>query len=443
MGDQDDLDLMDEVPLLKKYGHTIIEKRVLCASSTVHPEQKKALRKIIDWFSDPNKCDSTSVVVMPTGSGKTGVISCLPYMFGWAVEKGKINFDLSKPILVIAPGLTILKQLEENLCYNLEHVSPFLVRMEILVGKNKRFHYHTDAIKNTKSIQNLNEMAGFSEVVLSNAQKWRSETQYGAIPNYAELKDDLFSAVIVDEAHHLPSEQWQKIIDHFKGHAKVIFFTATPIRHDGRSITSDRDLLLRKDYTYDLSREDAIKRRLIRRVTFKSCEGFDDSNIKLELLRVIKSKLEEKNKLCPLPGGVKHAGIVITKNKEETEEVYDMCLQFSCFKAKLVHSGITANREVVLEDIKKGSYDLLIIVAMLLEGFDHPPLSVAGILTKIHSCVKFAQFVGRIQRLVRRPHIEDGSITGDIITAKKYEQDDLYYQYKNPTIVHPQDVVED
>ena len=423
------------VPLSKKFGPTIIEDRVLKKSSNLHQAQKEALLAIIDWFSDPGKTIKTSVVVMPTGSGKTGVISCLPYMFGWAVEKRKIDFDLSKPTLVIAPGLTILNQLEEKLCFNHKNESPFLIERKILLTEPDEtvLHYRTEVIKSTKSIKKLNTTKSVSDVVLSNAQKWRNGAN--DVPNYAELRNDLFSAVIVDEAHHLPSEQWKRIIDHFKGHAKVIFFTATPMRHDGRSITSDRDLLLQKDYTYYLSREDAIERRLIRRVTFTPYERLDDTNVKLELLRVIKSKLEEKDKLCPLPGGIKHAAIVITKSKDEADEVYGICEELSCFNPKLVYSGMKENRRALLDDIKEGKYDLIIVVAMLLEGFDHPPLSVAGILTKIQSRVKFAQFVGRIQRLVRHPNIEDDSIVGDIITAVNYEQDDLYYKYENPTIV--------
>ena len=55
---------------------------------------------------------------MPTGSGKTGVMCCLPYMLGSAVTERKINLDLSKPILIITPGLVILRQLEKSFCLN-------------------------------------------------------------------------------------------------------------------------------------------------------------------------------------------------------------------------------------------------------------------------------------------------------------------------------------
>ena len=75
-----------------------------------------------------------------------------------------------------------------------------------------------------------------------------------------------------------------------------------------------------------------------------------------------------------------------------------------------------------IEDIAIKNYDLLIIVMMLLEGFDHPPLSVARILTSIESHVKFSQFIGCIQRDIRHPELEHESTTADIITAPEFNQ---------------------
>jgi hypothetical protein len=52
---------------------------------------------------------------MPTGSGKSGTICSLPYWFGNAVQTQKLECELRKPILVIAPGIDIMKQLESDL----------------------------------------------------------------------------------------------------------------------------------------------------------------------------------------------------------------------------------------------------------------------------------------------------------------------------------------
>ena len=42
---------------------------------------------------------------------------------------------------------------------------------------------------------------------------------------------------------------------------------------------------------------------------------------------------------------------------------------------------------------------LVAIIGSVLEGFDHPPISMAAILTKMVSPVKFTQFMGRAQRI--------------------------------------------
>jgi len=430
----------EEVPFLVKHGPFIKRRRLMAETSPLHTVQKEALEAIIKWFSDPATSNSISVVVMPMGTGKTGIISCLPYMFGSAVHDEAIDIDLSKPMLVIAPGLTILRQLEESLCLNTKNKSPFLMDKKVLKSSDKKKLYRTDIIERTQDIPDLElTVVGRSQVLLSNAQKWRNGKD--EIPNYALLRNDLFSAVIVDEAHHLPAEQWQKLLDHFKAYAKVVFFTATPLRHDGREITSDRAISITKDYAYRLERKDAISQRLIREVTFNdtSYEKFGDAELpsyELSILKAVKNKLEEKNKVCPLPGGVKHAAIVITKDIYEAEIVNGICEDLSWSNVKLVHSERhTKRREDLIKDIKSEKYDLLIVVAMLLEGFDHPPLSVAGIMTRIESRVKFAQFVGRIQRLVRNPELEGLGITGDIITAPIFEQRPLFDEYINPKLV--------
>ena len=390
--------------------------------------------KIIDWFSNDDTKDLTSVVVMPTGAGKTGIICCLPYMFGWAVTEGKIAHRLSNPILVIAPGVTILSQLERNINYDPENeYEPFLIEREVFNSEEAEFCYKTYVVKSTDAVSRLHRTKNQYQVVLCNAQKWRNNNE--DVPNYENLDENLFSAVIVDEAHHLPAKQWKKIIDQFSP-AKVIFFTATPKRHDGREITSDRELSRIQNYTYVLERKEAIERRLIRDVSFTALH----TDREVHVLRAIRKRLEEKNQDFPLPGNDKHAAIVITKNINKAKEVEDMCKNYlNWTNIKLVCSEretYLKSRKSVIKDIKTSGYDMIIIVAMLLEGFDHPPLSVAGILTGIRSRVKFAQFVGRIQRLVRAPAEEDKHITGDIITAEMYEQQDLFDKYQEPTIAN-------
>ena len=436
-----DSDIDDEVPppFLVQHGPWMKRRRLFALDSPLYDEQREALENIINWFSNPATSGSTSVVVMPTGSGKTGIICCLPYMFGCAVKEEIIDMDLSKPMLVIAPGLAIAKQLENSLCFPQNSFClPFLMKMKLLIPPNENIRfYRTFVIGNTEEISTLGLIApNYYEVVLSNAHKWRRGSD--GLPNYASLPNDLFSVVVVDEAHHLPAGQWKNIVDHFKCHAKLIFFTATPFRQDGREITDDRAISITKDYTYKLERDVAIQRRIIRDVTFDDASyAYFEGDVKLKVLQAIQHKLIMKNSAGLLPGAINHAAIVVTKDIAAAEEVYNKCCNDLKWKnVKMVHSGNQKRGADPIKDIAANNYDLLIIVGMLLEGFDHPPLTVAGILTNIGSRGKFAQFVGRIQRVIRHPELEDESITGDIITAPEYNQQVMFDKYARPKITN-------
>ena len=71
--------------------------------------QSDALMKLQKWFC-VNKRRDIDLVSMLTGSGKTGVICCLPYFLTEEKEEEEeedneaVQFD--KPVLVIAPACT-------------------------------------------------------------------------------------------------------------------------------------------------------------------------------------------------------------------------------------------------------------------------------------------------------------------------------------------------
>lgn len=92
-------------------------------------------------------------------------------------------------------------------------------------------------------------------------------------------------------------------------------------------------------------------------------------------------------------------------------------------------------KQNAVDRIKDGKYEVVIIVKMLLEGFDHPPFSVAGIVRKIRSSLTFEQFIGRTQRLVRsKQGTEDDKVIANIITHEYFEQENLYKKFIDPEI---------
>ena len=453
MDDTDDIVL--DPPKVVKYGPAIT-KRFMSKTSLLHDQQKEALESLGDWFINNRTKNYTAVVVMPTGTGKTGVICCLPYFLGPKVKD--INFY--KPILVITPGLAILHQMEDNLSSG---SPPFLMRHGFIkLPKEEPLGYTLRSIMTTMDVPKLTNSTSQYDIVLTNAQKWRKTTDKNnpTSTNYADLPEDLFSVIVVDEAHHLPANQWKEIIEKFKPHAKVVFFTATPERADGKPITED---LKEVGYAYQLSREEAIKENLIRAVN-KDIIPFDDDEPpptkkpKYELLdkeikrfmrknenmmytekilSKVKEYIERKNLVSPLPGNKKHAAMIIACSIDEAEEIKGRCINlgFLSGSVEVVHSEKNKYcNEKIVKDIKLGKYKVVIIVKMLLEGFDHPPFSIAGIATKIRSPVKFSQFIGRVQRVVREGGKKEENIEADVISHAYFEQEKQFEKYIKPVI---------
>ena len=86
----------------------------------------------------------------------------------------------------------------------------------------------------------------------------------------------------------------------------------------------------------------------------------------------------------------------------------------------------------MMEAIQSNQVKLVVVVDMLREGFDYPPISIAAIMTKIVSPVKFAQFIGRAQRIVRgHQGLESQEIFSDVVTHSYFQQEENYQAYES------------
>lgn len=141
---------------------------------------------------------------------------------------------------------------------------------------------------------------------------------------------------------------------------------------------------------------------------------------------------QTKNQKTPLPGNIPHMAIAITKNIAHAEQVRDMWNEMWKNRGGNPHSAIAYHSDVpkgtkmaMMQAIKNNQVKLVVVVDMLLEGFDHPPISIAAIMTRIVSPVKFAQFMGRATRIVRCPGgLESEEICAIVVTHEYFEQEE-------------------
>lgn len=426
-------------PIFVRCGSYVTKRYKETGEPRLFEHQIEALQHLEKWFKNVETTKETAVVVMPTGSGKTGVICCLPYTLG-AIAAQVQDLDLRKPILIVSPNLVIQNQLEKNL-HPVDYADPgeaFLLKRGIVPEQ-----FHPNVLPHVNKVDSPRELRTdiikSEEIILANAQKWHIRPSSKVL--WKELKEDTFSVVIVDEAHHLPAPQWQRIIDKFSKHAKVVFFTATPFRSDGQDITDSIDV---KGFAYRLQRKDAIARNIIRNTEFYELKSptvtnpaTADKEVNQSILKKVDAILKEKNMKHPLPGGKKHVALAIARDKAAADELAKMWNEKPEYgAAEAYHSSLKKGPlSATMGKLRKGELQLLVIVEMLLEGFDFPPISVAAIATGIRSPVKFSQFIGRAQRVVRAPPvIEQNGIT-HIITHAHYKQSENYKAFEEELLI--------
>lgn len=214
-----------------------------------------------------------------------------------------------------------------------------------------------------------------------------------------QFSPDHFDVIIVDEAHHVLADSYQRILQYFE-HAKVLGVTATPDRGDMRNLGEFFDSLA---YEYTLPR--AIR------------EGY------LSPIRAMTIPLRLDISQVGVQNGDFAAGQLGTALDPYLEQIADEMLEHARGRKTLVFlpliatsqkfteilrsrgfraaevNGESADRATILADFEAGKYDVLCNSMLLTEGYDCPSIDCIVVLrpTKIRSL--YSQMVGRGTRL--------------------------------------------
>lgn len=210
---------------------------------------------------------------------------------------------------------------------------------------------------------------------------------------------DYFDVIVVDEAHHVLSDGYQRVLAHFDA-AKVLGVTATPDRGDMRSLGQYFQHLA---YEYTLPR--AIKEGYlcpIKAVTIPlkldlsgvgvQAGDFKNSDIDTALDPYLHQIAQEMIQYCGDRKTVVFLPLVRTSQK------FRDILNAQGFRAAEVNGG-SGDRAQVLADFQAGRYNVLCNSMLLTEGWDCPDVDCVVVLrpTKVRSL--YSQMVGRGTRL--------------------------------------------
>lgn len=309
----------------------------------------------------------SSLIALPTGSGKTCCFASLT-----AQSKGRV--------LIVVPQ----KELREQ-----------------AVNKIK-------AIDNTIDVgnvqANIDEVE--SKVVVASRQ---SLTHKKSTRIERMLQHGKFEYIIFDESH-LAVDQIKKIIDNLNPDAKIIGLTATPFNTDMKKVFKRIDY---QKSIYDMIEDGYLiepKAILV------------ESKTDLRNVRIVAGEFNQKDLEEAVNNVERNMLVVESYKKYATDRKSTLVFATGVFHSKSIaeefnRQGIYAKsidgsmnnteREAILEEFTSGKLPVLVNVAVLTTGFDHPPTDCIILSSPTKSRIRYTQVVGRGLRLSPETNKED------------------------------------
>ena len=348
-----------------------------------------------------NKSKFNSLLVLPTGGGKT--MTAVYWLLKEVVNKNKkIIWVAHRHLLLEQAAQTFKNNAYSDLLYNR---SSFNYR--IISGKHdKAIH-----IKESDDILILSKDSAVRN--LDKIGKWID-------------KDEVY--LIIDEAHHATAKSYRKLIDYVNEKCncvKLLGLTATPFR------TADNERgLLKKIFTDDIvfktDLKDLIKKEILSRPQFEECSteigiGY---NMGLNAIKSIEQLDNLPDDIANEIAGNKERNNIIVNQYIKNKDKYGQTIVFavnrihaitlkSLFKkhgiatefivsgTKNEFTGIdisNEDNERNIEEYRKGNINVLINVNILTEGVDLPKTKTVFLTRPTVSSILMTQMVGRALR---------------------------------------------
>lgn len=213
------------------------------------------------------------------------------------------------------------------------------------------------------------------------------------------FEPDHYGTIIVDEAHHILSDSYQRVLDHFP-EANVLGVTATPDRGDMRNLGQYFDSLA---YEYRITQ--AIKDGYLCKIKAQTIPlkldmsgvgtqagDYKAADVGHALDPYLDKIADEMRTYCAGRKTVVFLPLI------ETSRRFCALLQARGIRAAEVN-GNSDDRAEILADFAAGEYDVLCNSMLLTEGWDCPSVDCIVVLrpTKIRSL--YCQMIGRGTRL--------------------------------------------
>lgn len=332
----------------------------------LRPYQQAAVEAVMAAFAE----SSSTLVVMPTGCGKTQVFC-----------------ELIRRHL---PARSMVLVHREELCNQaVSRLRSFGIEADVEMASRRASH----------------SFWGKSEVIVSSVQ-----TQISGAADAKRMhrfNPDEFGLVVCDEAHHSTAQSWVSVVEHYRKNprVKILGVTATPDRADEVALGKVFDSV-----AYDYEILDAIHDGWLTpiRQQMVVVEGLDFSAVRTtagdlngadlaEVMEAEKALHEVASSTLDIAGDRKT--IIFAASVKQAEMLSEILNRYKPGSAAWVCGKTPRDeRHQTLSNFNNGKLQYVVNVGVLTEGYDSPGVEVVVMARPTKSRSLYAQMAGRATR---------------------------------------------
>ncbi|WJE45244.1 DEAD/DEAH box helicase family protein (plasmid) [Peribacillus frigoritolerans] len=396
-------------------------------NSKLRRPQVEAYFKISNYFNSQYS-NREALVVLPTGTGKSGLISIAPY----GVSSGRV--------LIITPNKVTRRSISKTMD---------ALEDNFLINSNVLFNIEDSPVIVPYDNDVLDSELESADIIYTNVQKLNPSNMNSLINRVSQ---DYFDMLIIDEAHHAPAMTWQNTINYFQN-AKVLHVTGTPYRGDEVIVPGER---IHSTTLSEVMEQKYVK--WLRNKTINSSEIYfemkDGKIISIDeakklqeedwvkksvalsdkcSLEIIKESIKQLEELKRLSPEVPHKIMASACNIKHAEKI-DHLYREQGMESILIHSNMPPEvQDEHLKAIDNHKCQVVINVGMMGEGYDHKYLTIAALFRPYKSLNQFAQIIGRVLRAIPENEIKAHQIDNNalIIYHEELGLDNLWNYFKN------------
>ena len=253
-----------------------------------------------------------------------------------------------------------------------------------------------------------------TSIVDARTKSWRGRTTFAMVPTLARAANleamPALDLVVVDEAHHAAAESYRRIIDRARErnpNVRIYGVTATPNRGDKKGLrpvfsnVADQILLGEligsghlvrpRTFVIDVGTQEALKqvRRTVDDFDMKAVDAIMNQR---PITEAVIGHWREK-------AGDRQT-VVFCSTVDHARNVRDAFAGAGVAAGMVWHEMGAAERRTALAAYRRGETRVMVNVAVLTEGWDHPPTSCVVLLRPSSYKSTLIQMVGRGLRVV-------------------------------------------